>query len=485
MTVIDSPQSIALGDLYNHRNTELGQFFTPPHIARFMSGLLSSGNGSIRLLDPGAGIGALSTAFLERLSDEGYEEAVELTAYEIDPTLLPHLAHRIETAGRGLPVESTIIPADFIESAVEQLQFNPHRRYSHVILNPPYRKIGASSRQRRLLRQVGIETVNLYAGFVALSIALIEPGGQLVAITPRSFCNGTYFRSFRDYLLGSCALQHIHLFEARDRAFREDKVLQENVIFLLTKGAMQGKVTISYSTDDTFSDYIAFDYPFNRIVLEADPERFIHVPALPSADSLPQSPAFHHSLDSLDIQVSTGPVVDFRVSGQLKAQPEADCAPLFYPHHFVGGRVNWPRADSKKPNALMINQFTRRLLYPNGYYVVVRRVSSKEEKRRIVAGLLEPDERYGPFLGFENHLNVFHQDKNGLPKAVVRGLAIYLNSTTVDRAFRRFSGHTQVNATDLRNIGYPCLEALRSLGERPLEWPPTQDEIDSLIESVA
>ena len=38
---------------------------------------------------------------------------------------------------------------------------------------------------------------------------------------------------------------------------------------------------------------------------------------------------------------------------------------------------------------------------------------------------------------------------------LAEGLAVYLNSAVVDSYFRLFSGHTQVNATDLRGLLYP------------------------------
>ena len=41
---------------------------------------------------------------------------------------------------------------------------------------------------------------------------------------------------------------------------------------------------------------------------------------------------------------------------------------------------------------------------------------------------------------------------------------VFLNSTIVDTFFRSFNGHTQVNATDLRQMCYPALEELRTLG---------------------
>src|SRR5579864_659024 len=106
----------------------------------------------------------------------------------------------------------------------------------------------------------------------------MQPGGQLVAIIPRSFCNGPYYRPFRQFLLSHAALRHIHLFGSRTKAFKEDKVLQENVIIQLERDGSQGYVIISHSTDDTFADLSTQEHPFQRIVFSDDPEYFIHVP---------------------------------------------------------------------------------------------------------------------------------------------------------------------------------------------------------------
>ncbi|MBQ3099299.1 MAG: SAM-dependent methyltransferase, partial [Kiritimatiellae bacterium] len=40
----------------------------------------------------------------------------------------------------------------------------------------------------------------------------------------------------------------------------------------------------------------------------------------------------------------------------------------------------------------------------------------------------------------------------------------WLNTTWLDERFRIFSGHTQVNATDLRNLPYPTSEQLACMG---------------------
>lgn len=114
---------------------------------------------------------------------------------------------------------------------------------------------------------------------------------------------------------------------------------------------------------------------------------------------------------------------------------------------------------------------------------MVRRFSSKEEKRRIVAGVVDPDAfNNPPALGFENHLNLFHENKRGLPQALARGLAAFLNSTAVDEYFRCFSGHTQVNATDLRRIKYPSRNALIELGKWAMQRGElTQPMIDDKV----
>jgi len=88
-------------------------------------------------------------------------------------------------------------------------------------------------------------------------------------------------------------------------------------------------------------------------------------------------------------------------------------------------------------------------------------------------------------LGFENHLNVFHKGKQGLSEALAHGLVTFLNTTAVDEYFRSFSGHTQVNATDLRLMKYPSRKNLITLGEWAMRChEPIQTLIDEQLESL-
>ncbi len=470
------------------RKSELGQFMTPATVARFMASLLSPSTlKTARLLDAGAGIGSLSGAALDRFAAVGFPfQHVQAVAYEIDPKLRELLSQTLAKYQGRFDIDISVRRSDFIEEAVK-LIFKGEERFTHAILNPPYKKIHSASRHRFLLRRVGIETVNLYSAFVALTIELMQPGGQIVAIMPRSFCNGPYYRPFRELILAKTAIKYIHLFAARNRAFRDDDVLQENIIILLERDAIQGSVTVSTSTDDSFIDTETNVYPFDRIVIPNDPECFIHVPTSPERNHLEFSPAIRFSLADIGLEVSTGPVVDFRLRPHLRHMPEQGSVPLLYPGHFSGQAIDWPKPGAKKPNAIMLNAETEKWLYPNGYYVVVRRFSSKEEKRRIMASVVYPDAfNSSPMIGFENHLNVFHSGKQGIPENLARGLTVFLNSTAVDEQFRLFSGHTQVNATDLRLLKYPSHESLTRLGGwAKAQGELTQRKIDQKIESPA
>lgn len=198
--------------------------------------------------------------------------------------------------------------------------------------------------------------------------------------------------------------------------------------------------------------------------------------------SLNVSGDFNHSLSTLDLEVSTGPVVDFRAREDISDLPTEGTFPLIYPAHFANGFVDWPK-KGRKPNAIRESENSRIALMPNGWYVLTRRFSSKEEKRRIVVAIHNQEHVPGEMVGFENHLNVFHSRGHGIEPLLAKGLAVYLSSSLVDLYFRQFSGHTQVNASDLRSLPYPDRSALLRLGSYVGNHIPTQQEIDRFIEA--
>ena len=472
-----------------------GQFMTNSAIAKFMASLFKANrNTDISLLDAGAGIGSLSCAFIEEFCNRPQKpKNICLKAFEIDNDLVAYLGTTLNDCvdlakDSGIDFQWEIINQDFINTIVDLLGpcnslFQGFRyEFTHAILNPPYKKVSSQSNHHKKLSSCGLQSPNLYTAFLALTIQLLKPGGELVAITPRSFCNGTYFKNFRKFFLKEMAVTAIHVFESRDKAFNDDEVLQENIIFHAVKNGKGSSVIISSSDGPDFMNITTHELNYTEVVRPNDTEMFIHIaPDELNKNVSNRMKCFTQSLSDLDVSVSTGRVVDFRAESFLRANPEPDTVPLIYPAHCKLGKVKWPIPGIKKPNAIQLSDETEPLLLPSEYYVLVKRFSAKEEIRRIVPTLYEPIPAC-KFVAFENHSNVFHSNNSGLPLNLARGLVLYLSSSLIDIYFRQFSGHTQVNASDLRKLPYPPRHILEELGNTWADSVPQQHEIDGLIE---
>lgn len=483
-----------------------GQFFTPApiadHLARWFS-VRSLNRPAVHLLDPGAGGGVLTAAFVDRvcaLRANGslpLVNEIHLEAWEADEVFTDVLGKTLEAcasalAACGIKMTMAINHASYVDGAVSALDnglFGSKEPPSvtHAILNPPYRKIAPRSRERALLLSIGVETTNLYAAFVWLAMRQLADDGELAAITPRSFCNGPYFREFRRELVAETVFHHVHLFDSRSEAFGRDEVLQENILFHLSRTTKRIP-SIMLSTGSLGSP-VETRIPPNWFVRESDPDRVLHIATEDDAgkvrDFIESLPC---RLGALGVRISTGPVVDFRLRNHLSHRLGETSVPLLYPHCLRGGRVFPPLSEAssysdtrvaKKPVAIELNDETRRWLVPSARFVLIKRFTSKEERRRLVAAVLEPSDFPDALLGLENHLNFIHSNRCGLPEALARGLCRFLNSTVADRYFRQFNGHTQVNATDLRAFRYPDARALEKLGSTRL------DDADSIAIDLA
>lgn len=437
-----------------------------------MAGMIGRPPQVVRILDPGAGRGALTEALIERLVQSSSRPThVHVVAWEIDPTLETALRTTLESCVRacaavGTSMSYTVHCDDFL-AAVDYDRKLAGRdgfdgSFDIAILNPPYKKIRADSTARIALRGLGVEISNLYAGFVAASLASLKNGGELVAITPRSFCNGPYFADFRRFLFQHAFIDRVHIFKSRTAAFRDAGVLQESVIYHARRAEPPPREVMIETSVGPDSVVSAFTIPSREFVDPSDTGLYIHLPESPIRI---QAVAGEFStLQELGLQVSTGRVVDFRSRQFLRHDAEANSVPLIYPSAFRDGEVAWPPRSSKKPTALVRAPETEKLLVPAGCYVLVRRMSSKEERKRVVAALITPESVPAPAYAFENHLNYFHAAGAGLEPALALGLTVFLNSSQVDQALRQFNGHTQVNAADLRRLRYPTRAALRMLG---------------------
>ena len=93
-----------------------GQFFTPPEIAQFMAGLFTLPiPKTFRLLDPGAGIGALSSAFCNYVRQLRTSRRLEIHLFESDEGLLSSLRRSMEYSKQSLAAAGHSLSYSMVE----------------------------------------------------------------------------------------------------------------------------------------------------------------------------------------------------------------------------------------------------------------------------------------------------------------------------------------------------------------------------------
>lgn len=474
------------------QRSKMGQFFTPSVVAEHLGRLiqLPPVGTDFTLLDPGAGPGSLSAAVVAHAIEQGWSGRLRVTAVEMDPavaeTLTETLDDCMQTAGAaGIEMTFEVVVDDFLEwvARLDQLDTGTDlpAQYDAAIMNPPYLKIATSSRQRALVEAAGCGSPNLYSAFITMTMRVLDHNGQLVAITPRSFANGTYFQPFRRDLLSRGSLTDVHVYESRDAAFADTDVLQESVIWRLGLGAAAtDTVNVSHSASPEEPWHVR-SLAQSEVITPGDDQLVIHLRLDARADAVAaKMAAMPCSYGQLSAQVSTGMVVDFRSRDWLVESATDNTVPMVYQANARDGECRWPDGAGK-PSHFVACDETQKMLLPEGWYVVVKRFSAKEEPRRVVAAVWNPNTYPGP-VAFDNKTNVFHAGKRGLSEAFARGLTAYLNSRLVDEAFRNFSGHTQVNAGDLKMLRYPTPEQLEAIGNALMGRPLWGDEMDDVLD---
>ena len=444
---------------WNQPNKALGQFFTPLATARFMAGMLPGSADSLRLLDPGAGMGILACAVCETTSGD-----VVLEAFEVDGELADTLDNCLTYAQSWMhnqrrALHYTIHREDFILTQADALYQPTGQPFDAVIANPPYFKLSKADPRARAADRVVYGQPNIYALFMAVSAALLRPGGQAVFITPRSYAAGHYFSRFRDYFFGIMRPRAVHLFESRRDVFNE--VLQESLILLAERSTQNSEVALSSSvSSDDFSRVTQRVKTTNQIIGQ---NKVLHL-ALTDQDEVTAEmvQSWSGSLRAYGLEISTGPVVPFRAAKLVTSVgkvPETH-APLLWLQNVKPMSCDWPIRHHGQYLALT---GADKLLLPNRNYVLLRRFSAKEEQRRLTAApyFAQLDT---PLIGIENHLNYIYRPDGQLTDDETRGLAVLLNSRLMDTYFRIFSGNTQVSATELRALPLPPLDAIVELG---------------------
>lgn len=486
---------------------EHGQFLTPPAVARYMARQLGQIKHGTSLLEPAIGSGVLACALIERLIEEKKPLEFSITAYETDKELCDVSRAVLELASgeakkNGLNINWQLHHEDFVlaclpneQPSLFAAQESKQTTFTYAISNPPYFKLNVEDKRVKAVYGKLNGHTNIYTLFMALSARLLAPQGKACFIVPRSFCSGVYFSEFRRDLLKDVTPLSAHLFQSRNNVFKDDEVLQENVIFSFEKLSQPqehrywaGYVSISSSRDDKGLEngIISRQVSFNQFLGDHDGLLFFRLPTgILDEQILVAVDKWDGTLEKYGCQVSTGRVVPFRAKELLRERVEEGnvSVPLLWMQNVKPYQVEYPLSGLGKPQAISANDPS--LLMPNGNYVLSRRFSAKEDKRRLVAAPFLAEEFGFEQIGFENHLNVIFKKKGILTTSETVGLSAVLNSAIADRYFRIVNGNTQVNAAELRTLPIPPLEVIKAIGDKVQKIEnPTPEQVDAIVFSI-
>ena len=493
---------------HQHRK-KTGHYLTPASIARFMAACATYSAPHLRVLDPGSGTGILTASVCEAVARSKTVQRLHVDAYETDPRL-SNLTHRLLDHARawlshhGVALTFEVNNEDFVlaYAAQPELAAAAHGEndkgltscadYDLVISNPPYFKIRKDDPRASARASVVYGQPNIYSLFMAVSAELLSETGALVFIVPRSFASGPYFRKFRDVFFRKVSPSAIHLFESRKEVFKGQTVLQETLIIKArrckTSGpSAKGKVFISHSRGAfDIADSQRFLVGMNSVLDLSSENKELSIPLCESDLELIRSVrSWPNSLHTLGLEISTGPVVPFRATEFLSdSTTGAPTVPLLWMQNVRPMRAEWPLKETNKPQRVRLTSASEKILVRDATYILLRRFSAKEEKRRLVAAPLVRGRLKADRVGLENHLNYIHGTSRAIDAELAYGLSALFNSTFLDRYFRISNGNTQVSATELRVMPLPAEKNIRSIGKAVQSRIDSEPDLPSFINSL-
>lgn len=452
------------------RRKEIGQFFTSLETAQYMATMFEKPQkAELSILDPGAGSGILSAALLDRLQSEDNVSRVSLTCYETNEDILPILKANLEFMQNNSkkPLEYKIIEENYITS--QDADFNQGLdatvnpiKYDWIIGNPPYMKIAKEAVEALAMPAVCYGAPNMYFLFAAMSLFNLDKQGEMVYIIPRSWTSGAYFKAYRDYFLTEGTINQVHLFVSRDKVFDNESVLQETIIIKLDKSNNRDtiKITSTRSNRD-FHNINTIEVPYDVIVFGAD--RYVYLVTTEDELRVLQTlERWKDTLPDIGLKMKTGLTVDFRSREYLRNEPGEGIVPLFYSQHIQAGKVVFP---IQKEDEYIITE-RGGLIQRNKNYLLVKRFTAKEEKRRLQCGIYlastQPDYEC---VSTQNKVNFIEGLQQDLSDALVYGLYVLFNSTIYDLYYRILNGSTQVNSTEVNAMPVPPLKQIEQLGK--------------------
>ena len=334
-----------------------------------------------------------------------------------------------------------------------------------VICNPPYKKIPRKAPEALTMEGIVHGQPNIYFLFMAMALCFLRLNGSYLFIVPRSWTSGLYFTAFRDYFFNNINISQIHLFLSRDKVFDKEQVLQETMVLSGTRSENNQQQIIRITTSNGSTDF----NNLNEFFIDKDSciqtcnGRYFLLPSNSEEISIIERlSAFKSSVQEQGYNFRTGLVVDFRNLDLLTNEKTRHSYPLIWASHFVNGKVVHPKTHVKKQYIL---DTCKALLMPNQSYLLIKRLTAKEEKRRLQPALYLSQNKYTQYISTDNHLNFLTKKGANLSDEELFGFFVLLSSSLYDRYYRIMNGSTQVNAAELNSMPVPPKEDIIRFGQ--------------------
>lgn len=451
----DDSATDALGEFFESEKTKtdrgkMGQFFTPTPIVDY---LIKTSDYKIgqRVADISCGSGRFLLGILYILVSKKVEldEIIEnIHGADIDPVLVRITIANIKgyLARNGYRIDINHKLNVNVKDSLENVDnlFSSNRNFDLVLGNPPYLKASPE-------RNWGHP--NLYASFIEAGIESLKSGGILAYIVPKSFVSGAYFKKLRSILQNKVQTKELITLIERNSAFNQ--VLQEQILLVLKNVKPDERQEIhvgnafvnggfkidkfAVSRKSVFWNKKMLCLPKNKLDYKIFKKCFLNG---------------FKNLEESGLRVSTGHIVPFRVKEFLSRSIDRNHRPLYWPHNVQPFKFI-PEAESKKRECAAKDCEELKSYKLTEPVVAIKRISAKEQSRRIEAALINSDDEY--FL--ENHLNFLWKKTSSAPSLKV--MELLLNSKLWDYLFRLINGNTQVSAYEMNIFPLPHnLEAI-------------------------
>jgi len=461
---------------------EHSQFFTPIPVIKNMINTVDfkkfNTSTVFRILEPSAGCGILVCFLMLHILEKTNIKSVEIDLYESDISLGNMLIENISMLSSYISLNS-FIKFTYKIHFKNFLLASPTivKKYDIIISNPPFKKINKTSKEASIFSEYIYGQPNIYMLFMLASLKLLSSNGIYTVITPRSYLSGLYAKKIRAYILNNYHLSHLHTFDSR-HIFKN--ICQEVIISTFSKNANDKIIKVSHN--GSFSTKLKL----KNLICKENNYTILLPRTLTDIQNIGELKIFNSKLDSLNLTIKVGPVVQFRQTEFLRTTSYSSThAPLMLSSDIGDNNIIAYNSISSthKPKNHSISTTSPKIV-KNSNYLLLQKVTSKSAKNFIKAVVLPNTFFNHSYIGFDNNLLYIRQKDISKPLdlTICYGLYCYLSSSLFNNLFSLIIGTHTINVQDFNDVPFPNYKQLLNLGTTILKSKDySRDNCDKLI----